>query len=160
MNSKRCCCCCFGFCCLICGQKIGVLAGDKICICFGEYYLQCDQIWRNFDNLEINRNLRQHLKGLFDIWQSCKPTLGLFVCFWAKFHRCKWPNIEKTIWPSGHTGHTGAFNRSKIVFFWNFGFCFRRFTFLDKNFEFFSSYKKNNSGFWGFKWKTLTQQYV
>ena len=49
------------------------------------------------------RNLWQHFKGLFDIWQSCEPTLGLFVCFWAKFHHCKWPNIEKTIWPSGHT---------------------------------------------------------
>ena len=41
------------------------------------------------------RNLWQHLKGLFDNWQSCEPTLGLFVCFWAKLYRCKWPNIEK-----------------------------------------------------------------
>ena len=25
------------------------------------------------------------------------------VCFWAHFHWCKWPNIENTIWSSGHT---------------------------------------------------------
>ena len=41
------------------------------------------------------RNIWQHLKGLFDIWQSCELTLGLFVCFWTKFHRCKWSNIKK-----------------------------------------------------------------
>ena len=41
------------------------------------------------------RNLWQHFKGLFDILQSCEPTLRLYVCFWAKFHRCKWTNIEK-----------------------------------------------------------------
>ena len=26
---------------------------------------------------------------------------------WANFYGCKWPNIENTIWSSGHTGDTG-----------------------------------------------------
>ena len=26
---------------------------------------------------------------------------------WAHFHCCEWPNIEKAIWPSGHTGWVG-----------------------------------------------------
>ena len=43
-------------------------------------------------NLEIFGNI---WKVYVDNWQSCEPTLGLFVCFWAKLHRCKWPNIEK-----------------------------------------------------------------
>jgi len=45
------------------------------------------------------RNLWQYFKGLFGIWQSCEPTLGQFVFFWANFNCCKCPNLEKQ---SGH----------------------------------------------------------
>ena len=31
-------------------------------------------------------------------------NLAQFVCYWANFHNWKWPNIENTIWSSGHTG--------------------------------------------------------
>ena len=51
-------------------------------------------------NLEILDNI---VKVNLMFGKVVNPCLGLFVCFWAKFHRCKWPNIEKTIWPSGHT---------------------------------------------------------
>ena len=64
---------------------------------------QCDQIWRNFANLDFFRNLWQHLKGLFDIRQSCEPTLGLFVkSFWQNFIVVN-GQMLKTILPSGHT---------------------------------------------------------
>ena len=33
------------------------------------------------------------------MWQSYEPTLGQFVFFWANFHYCEWPNLEKQ---SGH----------------------------------------------------------
>ena len=47
------------------------------------------------------------------LWQICKNliwfsanfkfTLPQFVWFGGKFHCCKWPNTENTIWSSGHT---------------------------------------------------------
>ena len=43
------------------------------------------------------------------------PCLGLFACLWATFHRCKWPNIEKTIWPSNHTA-VKLFRRHDLSF--------------------------------------------
>ena len=50
------------------------------------------------------RNIWQYFKGLFGIWQICETTLEQFLFFWANyFHCCKWPNLEKTIWPYGHT---------------------------------------------------------
>ena len=32
--------------------------------------------------------------------------MAQFVWFWANFYCWKWPNIENTIWSSGHTGHS------------------------------------------------------
>ena len=50
------------------------------------------------------RTLWQYFKGLFGIGQSCEPTVGQFVFFWANFHCCKRPNLEKQ---SGHTVQDG-----------------------------------------------------
>ena len=33
--------------------------------------------------------------GLFLNWQNAEPTLANWKRFWANFHYCKWPNIEK-----------------------------------------------------------------
>ena len=38
------------------------------------------QLWQNWD-------------GLVSIWQNFEPTLAKVVCYWAKFHCCKWPKI-------------------------------------------------------------------
>ena len=46
----------------------------------------------------------QIISSLFGFGQSFQFTLTQFVCFWAIVHCCKWPNIENTIWSSGHTG--------------------------------------------------------
>ena len=54
--------------------------------------------------LPIFKNIWQYIWGLFGFGQSFQLTLVQFVCFWANFHCWKWPNIENTIWSSGHTG--------------------------------------------------------
>ena len=53
---------------------------------------------------QIFKNLWQYILGLFGFGQCFQLTLAQFECFWANFHLCKWPNIENTIWSSGHTG--------------------------------------------------------
>ena len=45
-------------------------------------------LWPNF------KSLRQFLKPSFCIGEIIELTLAIF-CFWANFHWCKWPNIEK-----------------------------------------------------------------
>ena len=32
-----------------------------------------------------------------------EPSLANFVCYWANYNCCKWPNINKIISNSGHT---------------------------------------------------------
>ena len=51
----------------------------------------------------IFKNLWQYIESLFGFGQSFLLSLVQFVCFWAHFHWRKWPNIEDTIWSSGHT---------------------------------------------------------
>ena len=45
-------------------------------------------LWQNFTSLW------QLFGGLFLIWQNSQPTLVNLLHYWAKFHCCKWPNIE------------------------------------------------------------------
>ena len=52
---------------------------------------------------KIFKNLWKYIYGLFGFGPSFHDTLAQFVCFWANFHYCKWPNIENTTWSSGHT---------------------------------------------------------
>ena len=40
------------------------------------------RLWQNFD-------------GLISNWQIFESTLAKFLCNWANFHGCKWPNIKK-----------------------------------------------------------------
>ena len=54
--------------------------------------------WQNF------KSIWPFLEGLFGIWQSVAPTLGIFLCFWAHFYWCTWRNFEQIMQPSGHTG--------------------------------------------------------
>ena len=43
-------------------------------------------------------------KVVFGIWKYFEPVWAK-NCHWAKFHYCcKWPNIKKIIYSSGHTG--------------------------------------------------------
>ena len=46
---------------------------------------------------------------VFSIWQNFELILANFICYWANFNCCKWPNTEQTIYPSGHTGSTYLF---------------------------------------------------
>ena len=46
----------------------------------------------------------QVLKGPLSIFQNFEHTLAITLCYWAKFQCCKWPNIERVIKSSGHTG--------------------------------------------------------
>ena len=40
-------------------------------------------------------SLWQIFDSLFLIWQNAEPTLANLWHYWANFHCCKWPNIEK-----------------------------------------------------------------
>ena len=67
---------------------------------------QCDQIRRNFATLEkIDKYLAIFLRFISFIWHSCEQ-FGTIYMILRKFSLCKWPNIENTIWPSGHTALT------------------------------------------------------
>ena len=59
---------------------------------------RCGQMWQNF-------KIIWHFFGF--IYHSANSELNLanFVCFWAYFYCCKWPDSEKTILLSGHTLH-------------------------------------------------------
>ena len=54
---------------------------------------QRDLIWQNFAVLKVDLVFSQFLNLLLQFLQD-----------WANNCRCKWPNIGRTIWPSGHTG--------------------------------------------------------
>ena len=43
-------------------------------------------LWHNF------KSLGQIFEGLFSIWQSFNLTLAKMLCYWASFHRCRWPH--------------------------------------------------------------------
>ena len=63
---------------------------------FGEF----SPLWQKFTNIW------QIFDSLFLIWQNAEHTSENLWYYWANFHCCKWPNIEKIIQPSGHTDHT------------------------------------------------------
>ena len=60
-------------------------------------FIQCDQIWRIYATLAIK-------KCAFSIWQNFELILANFVCHWANFNCCKWPNIDQNNLSSGRTG--------------------------------------------------------
>ena len=60
---------------------------------------QCDQIWQIHHFGGILKSLWQFI----DFFCKNVPSLAKATCYWANFHRNKWPNIEKLISPSGHT---------------------------------------------------------
>ena len=43
-------------------------------------------------------------KCAFSIWQNFELILANFVCHWANFNCCKWPNIDQNNLSSGRTG--------------------------------------------------------
>ena len=48
----------------------------------------------------LRRNIKQLwqiLKAPLSIWKNFEHTLANFLCNWANFQCCKWPNIEKVI---------------------------------------------------------------
>ena len=46
-------------------------------------------LWQKFTRSRASFN------GLFLIWQNAEPTLANLGHYWANFHCCKWPNLEK-----------------------------------------------------------------
>ena len=49
----------------------------------------------------------QNFKSIWPIFmslQNFEPTLKHLLLYWANFHCCKWPKIEKLVQRSGHTG--------------------------------------------------------
>ena len=65
---------------------------------------------------QLFKSLWQYISGLFGFGQSFQIPLAQFVCLWTNFNCFKWPNIENTIWSSGHTGHTGSKNVTLFYF--------------------------------------------
>ena len=53
-------------------------------------------LWQKFTSLW------QIFDSFFLIWQNAEPTLAILWHYWANFHCCKWPNIEK-IKPPGNS---------------------------------------------------------
>ena len=56
-----------------------------------------DSVTRFGEILSFLQNLQslgQFFEGLFTICENFGPT-GKFLCLWASFHWCKWPNVEK-----------------------------------------------------------------
>ena len=51
---------------------------------------------------------------VFWFWPKFSTHFGTICMFLGKFHRCKWPNIENTIWSSGHTDDTTFLADSQI----------------------------------------------
>ena len=43
------------------------------------------------------KSLKQIYQDSFSIWQNFEHTWAILLCYWAKFHCCKWPNIEKNL---------------------------------------------------------------
>ena len=41
------------------------------------------------------KSLWQIFESLYLIWQNVEPTLANLLHYWANFHCCSWPNIEK-----------------------------------------------------------------
>ena len=72
---------------------------------------------------QINQNsyiLENFLKfGCY--WVKFWTDYGNVLCYWANFHFCKLPNIEKLILPSGHSGLNGPRPRLPLYidFFFN-----------------------------------------
>ena len=64
---------------------------------------QCDQIWRNSTTLaNISKYLAIYLRFIW-FWAKFSTHIGIICMLLSKFHCWKWPNIENTIWSSGHT---------------------------------------------------------
>ena len=63
---------------------------------------QCDQIWQNFDTLAKISKTLAILTIYFVFCKILNLLCQLFLCYWAKFHCYKRPNIV----PSGHTAPT------------------------------------------------------
>ena len=61
---------------------------------------QCDQIWLNFNIFAQFFKVRHFFCfcGKFKVLRKIMRGWD-FLCFWANFHCCKWPNIEQTTWP-------------------------------------------------------------
>ena len=52
---------------------------------------------------QIFPNLWEYLNVLLVLGKVLNPLWHIFYAFEQIFIACKWPNIEKTIWSSGHT---------------------------------------------------------
>ena len=54
-------------------------------------------LWQNF------KSALKLMMVYFVFQQHFEPTLPNCLSHCVNFHCCKWPNIERKIWPSGHT---------------------------------------------------------
>ena len=54
-------------------------------------------LWQHFKSLWVA------LKVLLNVRQHFDPIMAKKSCYWANLLCFKWPNVEKIIWPSGHT---------------------------------------------------------
>ena len=77
---------------------------------------QCDQIWLNFNIFAQFFKVRHFFCfcGKFKVLRKIMRGWD-FLCFWANFHCCKWPNIEQTTWPSGHLGRPTLNQSTDVV---------------------------------------------
>ena len=69
----------------------------------------CRQCETRFDEfLPLLQNFKclwEFVEGLISIWHNSNQLRQILVNYLVNLPRCKWPNIEQIIWPSGHTGY-------------------------------------------------------
>ena len=66
------------------------------------FFRESDQIWAKFRHFGENLKVFGNFLGFtVSISHNFEPTLAFGLCIWANF---QWPNIEETIWLTGHTG--------------------------------------------------------
>ena len=56
-----------------------------------------------------------HFWGLLSELQNYESTLAIILCEWTIFHRCKRPNVEQIISPSGHVVQALSVSLSLIL---------------------------------------------
>ena len=73
-------------------------AAAEAILSFLKNVMKNDAVWTDLAKFcHFGKSLRlwQIFNGLFLIWQNAEPTLANLLHYWANFHCCKWPNLEK-----------------------------------------------------------------
>ena len=79
---------------------------------------QCEQIWQHFTTLDkingkfVTGEILNLLCNQFALLGKYWTYFEIILRYWAHF---QWPNVEQTIWPSGHHGEGSTWRWSRAV---------------------------------------------